>query len=614
MNESARSIDSAFDADVLIIGSGFGGSVAALRFAEAGRRVVVLERGDHVRREDFEADADMLWKPRRHRFGMNDLQGRGDHVIPWLGAAVGGGSHVFAATLKRRESFDGFPRAVREDDLAPFYEVGESMLDATPYPDYPPYSRNRATQLLFRVGEKVAARDPELVESFGPIRLAISFAPEGGEPGGEFVNQHGARQRYSDPGEQKILGGDIGVKNSLDRNYLFRAEKWGARIEPLCEADRIEPLESGGYRVHFRRRGRESSRWQRFLRHWLPSLARDVDREESLKAGVVVVAAGAVGSSELLLRNRDLHRTLAELSPRLGEGYSSNGDSMNLVIPFRALPVSWLGLALAVVAWPLRGVSSLLSAWLAVVGAALYFGGLATGGPPVEVDIGTTNSDYIRFRHRDGSPQGSYVEGGRYPTPLRGAAAAVMSALGLYRPHRYRRIVSASRWLRRWVPPFALIARSWPLPLLQMGRDDAVGRLRLDGEGRAVIDYPLARNREYYAYLDRIGKLVARCADAWWLPNLPLRLLKRIEVPHNLGGVPMGESADNGVVDHAGRVFGHDDLVVLDGSIIPVALGPNPALTILALAERALSHLVPQLEREGSLTAESGNGKKAAPN
>jgi choline dehydrogenase-like flavoprotein len=113
-----------FDADVVVVGSGFGGSVAALRFCEAGQRVVVLGRGPWVRRGDFEADADMFWSPRRHRFGMNELRPRGRHVIPWVGSGVGGGSHVYAATLKRRAFFDDFPVTLDQAEMDAWYAVG----------------------------------------------------------------------------------------------------------------------------------------------------------------------------------------------------------------------------------------------------------------------------------------------------------------------------------------------------------------------------------------------------------------------------------------------------------------------------------------------------------
>jgi len=211
----------------------------------------------------------------------------------------------------------------------------------------------------------------------------------------------------------------------------------------------------------------------------------------------------------------------------------------------------------------------------------------------------------MRFRHRDGTPQGAYVESGRYPTPVRGTLVLLLSSLGLWRPHRYGHVVRFTSWLRKWVPPFELLARSWPIPLLHMGRDDAVGSFHLDEQGRAAIDYSFDANREYYEYLNGLGRRVAKAANAWWIPNLPAFWLKKIEVPHNQGGCPMGDDIESGVVDHAGRVFGQEDLMVLDGSIIPLSPGPNPALTILALAERALEVVIEQLREDGTIRADA---------
>ena len=576
-----------FDFDVLVVGSGFGGAVAALRFAEAGLRVCVVERGDWVRRDTFQADPDMFWIPERHRFGMNELRPRGRTVVPWLGSAVGGGSHVYAATLKRRDGFYDFPAPFASEDLTPWYERAEAMMDAMLYPSWPPYSEIQALRLLYEAEARVAAAHPDRVESMGPILLGISFAPADGTPGQRFLNRHGAPQRYADPGEQKILGGDIETKNTLDLNYLFRAEALGARIEARTEVDRIEPLRGGGYRVHARRWVPDTSGWARFRRRWLPGGGRGPGSAVQWSAPRVVLAAGSIGSTEILLRNRDVHGTLPDLSPTLGTRYSSNGDYVNLMIPFRGLFVTWGGFVLAVLAF-LAGWGW---TWIGV-GAALYFAGLVSSRPPVDPDLGTTNSDYIRFRHRDGSPQGSYIEGGRYPTPDRALIAVIMSGLGVWKPSRYRFAVRITRALRWILPPFEALARSWPVPLLQMGRDDAVGTCRLNDEGRLEIDFPLDDNADYYRDLDHLARLVARAANAWFVPNVVARWTRTIEVPHNLGGAPMGASAVDGVVDHAGRVFDYPGLMVLDGAVIPVALGPNPALTILAIAERALDHVL----------------------
>ena len=588
------------DADVIVIGSGFGGSVAALRFAEAGQRVIVLERGDRVSRDKFQADFDFFWKPSRNAFGMHDLQARGKPIIPWVGAAVGGGSHVYAGTMKRRDDWEGFPAAIRAADMAHYYERAETIMGSTLYPDWEPYRSVRATALMLAAGKTLKQQRPDLVEDAGPVHLAISFAPEGVAPGTPFTNAHGAPQRYYDPHEQSILGGDIDTKNSLDRNYLWLAEHAAvpAEIRALCEAERIEKQPDGAWRVAYVRRSPVLGWWANFRRRWLPFRPAPVEERRAITAKHLVVACGAIGSSELLLKQREVEKTLP-LGPKLGHHYTTNGDYLTLLIPFRGLFVSWAGFVAAV-------VFLILGWWYALGGALVaYYGGLAISKPSFDPDVGTTNSDNIRFKGKDGHTQGAYIESGRYPTPGKAVGAILISMItGKFRPGGYRGLARVSRVLGWIVPPFGALAHTYPIPLLSMGRDQAFGTFRLEPETkRAVIDYDAAANTDFYAYLEELGRLTAKAAGAYWLPHVPYKLLGRMEVPHNQGGVPMGESADEGVVDHAGRVFGQDDLMVLDGSIIPVSVGPNPALTILALSERAMEIALAQLASDGKIHA-----------
>lgn len=582
-----------YTTDVIVIGSGFGGAVAALRFAEAGERVVVLERGKWVGEDDARPNADWFWMPERGRFGINDVRRRGDRIVPWLGSGVGGGSHVFAGTLKRCDDFTGYPQPIRDTDMSPYYERAETMMEATPYPSHAPYGACPATRLMLEAGAALDAAEPGLVEDRGLVKLAISFAPEGVEPGSEFVNRHGATQRYAHPGEQSLLGGDIGAKNSLDRNYLFLAQRHGAEIWAMCEVDRIEPLPGGaGYEVHY-------GEWLRG-----PDAGGAHEPGErirgSLTARRVVLAAGSIGSTEMLLCNRDVLGTLPDISGALGTRYTTNGDTMNLIVPFRGMFVAWLGFVGLI-----AGLVS-ATAWLALLGLLVYYVQLWFSRPPAEPDIGTTNSDFVRVRGPDGEPGAVYIESGRYPTPLHLGAAMALSALGLYRPRRYQAIVRVSRWLALLVPPFGALARMWPIPLLQMGRDKAYGTMRLHQGKRLVIDYDVDANREYYRHLDQMGKKLAKAAKAVWLPNPLYRAFGTLEIPHNQGGAPMGTGPENGVVDHAGRVFGYDNLMVLDGSIMPVSPGPNPALTIMALAERAMEVVVAQIAESGDIRPSVG--------
>jgi cholesterol oxidase len=580
---------------VAVVGSGFGGSVAALRFAEAGERVLVLERGGEVSRAAFEADLDALWRPERNAFGFHDLRRGSPGVLPWLGAAVGGGSHVYAGTLMRRAVFADLPGGIDAAEMERHYRTAEAMMAVVPYPSWPPYGAVRATRLLFRAGARLAAEHPELVRAHGPAPMGVSFAPPGGRPGAPFLNAHGAAQRYQDPREQALLGGDIDAKNSLDRNYLFLAVKRGARILPLHQVEWLERI-PGGFRLHCRVWRPEGRSLRGLLRRLLPGALGPNWEPATFTARRVVVAAGALGSTELLLRCRDLHRTLPELSPRLGQRYTTNGDWLTFLLPARCVGLAWLGFLGA-------GAALLLGQPLpALAGAALYYGALAWAGRAVDPDRGTTTSDFIELVGPEGEAQGLLLEGGRYPSPEKGLLAVALSLCHAYTPRRYLAISRAFRVVRALVPPFGALARSWPIPLLTMGADQAVGEIALLGD-RAVVRIDLSRNRTLYAWANRMARLLARAAGALWLPNLPLLLLGTQEVPHNQGGCPMADGPEGGVVDDRGRVFGVDDLMVLDGSILPVSPRPNPALTILALAERAMEEAVRQLRAEGRIAA-----------
>lgn len=554
--------------NVVIIGSGFGGAVAALRYAEAGYNVTVLERGGWISRENFEADDDMMWMPSQGRYGMNDFQLRGRNIIPWLGAAVGGGSHVYAATIKRRDFFDDFPGDLTYEEMAPFYAKGEAMMEAVEYPDRSPYNQLRSYK-IFREAQKRMKNDyPDIVEDHGNILLGVAFAPDPKSVGQPFINTYGASQRYADPEEQKLLGGDIDVKNSLDKNYLFLAQKHGAIIKDFCQATKITARGKGGYIINFK------------------DPRKDKDSINSVECDYLVLAAGAIGSTELLLQCKYIYKTLPDISDQLGASYFSNGDYVTGMIPKRGLLFSWFGLIASIASMYLGQVE------IACIGVLLYLWGWLISDQKAMPDSGATNSDYIRFRHRDGTPQGIYLEGGRYPTPLKAAVAIVLSLTGNYHPSKYKTINKIMNWLGTYIPIFELLERSWPIPILMMGRDDAIGNYTLDDNGNAIINYPISDNDEYISYLNKLGKLLSKKANAFYIPNGFAQLSKIVEIPHNMGGASMGNNKNDGVVDTYGRVFGYTDFIVMDGSIMPTSLGPNPVGTILAFAERSMKKVV----------------------
>lgn len=568
------------ETQVLIIGSGFGASVAALRFSEAGKQVTILEKGGWINREDFEVDGNMFWMPNKGYYGMNRIEKMGRHIVPWLGVGVGGGSHVYAGTLKRRVFFDDFPGNITVDQMQPYYDRAERMMQAVKYPDYPPYNKLPSYCVFREAEKKLQNKYPELVEKQGDVLLAISYAPEGVEPGTKFINKYGAPQQYSDPDEQTILGGDIDVKNTLDKNYLFLAKNKGAEIKEFSEAYKIETIADKRYKVYYKN-------------------PKNPDGpHSSIICDILICGAGSIGSTELLLQNKSQFKTLSNLSSSLGKGYYTNGDYITFMITKKGLLISWIGVITAVLGW----IFSI--AFLGIAGALIYLMGWLLSQKKSEPDKGTTNSDYIRFKHKDGSTQGYYIEGGRYPTPTKAFIAIIMSLGGNFHPVDYGPISKVINFMGKYVPVFELIERSWPIPLLMMGRDDAKGEFILDENNEVKIKFPFESNKDYYRHLEKLGKMLAEEADSYFFPNWIASLLKLVEVPHNIGGVPMGDSIENGVVDSFGRVFGYKNFMVLDGSILPISVGPNPVDTILAFSERGVETAISQLEKHGTISAE----------
>jgi hypothetical protein len=309
-----------------------------------------------------------------------------------------------------------------------------------------------------------------------------------------------------------------------------------------------------------------------------------------------VCAAGTIGSTQLLMQNKLQYKTLSKLSDRLGKTYFTNGDYITFILPKKGLLTSWMGLLTLLFGWILGNHI------LALVGAVGYCLGWWFSGKRWKPDKGTTNSDFIRFRHRDGSTQGVYIEGGRYPTPIKAVVSLIMSLFGIFKPSKYEAISRVINFFGRYLPIFELLERSWPIPVLLMGRDDAVGSFRLDEKKEVEIDWPIEKNAAYVRYLEKLSALLAKKADCYFIPNYVAKIFKIVEVPHNLGGVCMGASIEKGVVDSYGRVFGYENFLVLDGSIMPNSLGPNPVGTILALAERSLETVIEQLEKDGVIT------------
>jgi cholesterol oxidase len=528
------------DFDAVIVGSGFGGAVTACRLAEHGYRVLVLERGRRWTPETYPrrpGDA-WLWDDRRpeQRNGWIDLR-----MFPQMmvaqGAGVGGGSLIYAnISIDAEEEIfqDGWPPEITFEELKPYYaEVGR-MLGVG---KIPANQISQRTRLMREAAEAIGHGD-----RFKQIDLAVTFDPDWNydldQPfdvrhSKTWTNEHGREQGTCIHIGNCDIGCDVLAKNTLDLNYLARAENLGAEVRPLHQVTHVEPEPSGtpdrGYRVHFRR------------------IEQGRTQPGSVTGRLVILAAGSLGSTELLLRSRDEYRTLNAVSPTLGRGWCSNGDFLTPAI-HRGRDVS------------------------------------PTRGPTISSAI-----DFL-----DGSQGGHefFIEDGGFPDVLGNAIDA--AARGGNLVHRSLREVVRQRVQGR--DPMRSL-----MPWFAQGRDyqDGVFRLRkqwfgLFGPRRLRLDWDIRRSE---GLIDAIAEMHMRLAGATGgepIVSPAWTKARWLVTPHPLGGCNMAEDSARGVVNHMGEVFGYPNLFVADGAIVPEAIGANPSKTIAALAERIAGEIVEQ--------------------
>ena len=522
--------------DAVVVGSGFGGAVAAARLAQAGLRVAVLERGRRWAPGDFTRDVDDL------RSGWSWQLGGGLYDVRWLDQMVsvqaagwGGGSLVYANVFARppQEVFEdgAWPAGYSRAALDPYYDLAAHMLEVAPVAPDPATGRlPRRTTALEEVVERMGRRA-------GTVRpnLAVRFRDD---PDTWTPNVHGVPQRGCTFTGECVVGCNQGAKNTLDLNYLAVAEQHGAVAVLDAEVTRITPAD-GRWTVSYRSTGHDRAGRD----------GRPPQPETEVVAAQVFLAAGAVGTTELLLRARDVHRTLPRLPGRLGHGFSGNGDFLSFVRDS------------AVDLEPGHGPTITTTT---VVDAPEH-------------------GDRVWFQVQDGA----------YP-------AVVSRLLARYDP----RVRARQLLLRTPHRPRAVLA------LLMMGRDAAAGRLVLDHQGEAAVRWTNRENRWLYRSEARIAGTVARVLGArgWHAPTWTW--LRKAVTVHNLGGVPMGP---DGVVDEFGEVHGHPGLFVVDGAALTAATGVNPSATILAVAERNVEHAIRRRAGAGGWRAPEWPAVRPAP-
>jgi cholesterol oxidase len=525
-------VDAELDYDVIVVGSGFGGSVSALRLAEKGYRVGVLEAGARFEDEDFATssfDVDKyLFRPEVGCYGIQRIDALRDCLI-LSGAGVGGGSLVYANTL-----YEPLPAFYRDpqwrnitdwrSELAPFYDQAKRMLGVVENPLRTPSDE---------VMEKVA-RDMGVEDTFHPTPVGVFFGgPEQakGEPVADPYFGGAGPERNTCLGCGECMTGcRHNAKNTLVKNYLYLAEQLGARVHALTTVENVRPLEGGGYAVD--------------VRYTKAKIRRKAVRR-TLTAEQVVFSASALGTQRLLFRMRDRGH-LPALSARLGHLSRTNSESiLGAIAPDTSVDYS-------------QGVAITSS----------FHPDEHTHIEPVRYGKGSNVMSLMQTVLTDG--EGPLP---RWRTWLKEMWREKANVLDLYDlRHWSERTVIAlvMQTLDNSITTFAKrgrLTRRWYLSSRQ-------------GHGAPNPTWIPVANQAVRKMADILGgKPGGSIGEPF---NRPL-------TAHFIGGCTIGESPETGVIDPYQRIFNYPGLHVVDGSAISANLGVNPSLTITAQAERAMA-------------------------
>jgi cholesterol oxidase len=557
--------------EAIVIGSGFGGGITACRLSKKWPgKVMVLERGKRYPMGSFpraphdfarnfwnvlEVPGEKRPRPRQMQnaeaHGLFDI--RNYHKMDVvLSAGLGGGSLIYANVFLEPPDhvFDErWPAATKKAALAPYYRIAKGVLGSRPVPFNGDPRREIVRTRLFEQVAKTVGRDSKLVD------INVFFGNDFDKPlaiGEQARNRHGALQTSCVYCAECDVGCNTHSKNTIDLNYLFVAEnRYGARVLTEHLAHKIVPVNareeddpsadgSHGYRVYFY------------------DLVQGTKLAGAALTNRVVVSAGTLGSTELLMRCRDLYKTLPRIGAPLGRRFSGNGDFLSFVM-----------------------------------------GGKQAANPNYGPVI-TQATDFNLFKDFD-KDRAFVMEDASYPVFLSWFTEGVKP--------RYMHLGAIWLWLRnawaRWVKGTSPGSVGWALGdllkgdlswntsvLLCMGLDSSNGTMSLDPQGSVTIDWPQEDSMPLYQAIVEHSKKYSKVVegkDFFILPTWYRPLRKNVSV-HPLGGCVLSDDPSQGVTsaDPAtfGQVFGYRNLYVADGAILPSAVGANPTATISALSER----------------------------
>jgi cholesterol oxidase len=514
--------------DFVIIGSGFGGSVSAMRLAEKGYKVLVIERGKRWKDHEFPRSnwhlKKYFWAPWLNWLGIQKIDFF-RQLFVLSGTGVGGGSLVYANThMMPSDHFFQNPEWARFKDwkkvLLHYYEKAKFMLGTSQF-----NKMHREDEAL-----KSIAKDMGREEEFGFVDGVGVYIGNDNEKSSvdPYFNGLGPDRRPCIECAGCMIGCRHNAKNTLTKNYLYFAEHFGAEILPEKEVDKIEKTDTG-YLIT----AKNTRRWGK-------------RKPLKIHTGQVVISGGVLGTLKLLFRQKNHYKSLPAISDRLGEQLRSNSEMLSGVTATRGTVNN--GLAISVVFNPDEETHVELCKYPNGSGLMNFLGGPATDGYHPALRPFVYLSQYLLH-------------------PVR-------SIRMLFQQDKARNTV----YLLIMQHLDSAMKVTWVNNLL------GIGRLKLKNTGRKKVPAYIPQGQS-------ITRQMATKLGGIPLNSLPEMVFNTPTTAHILGGCPMGEDRENGVVNECFELHGYPGIRIIDGSIVPANLGVNPSLTISALAEYAMDQV-----------------------
>lgn len=533
---------------VVIIGSGYGGSVLAARLTAQGKQVCILERGQEWHPGMFPKDGGDLTKVAFNKMNPKGLVDSNIHkksnVDIICASGLGGTSLLNAAIASRPEALvwqqKEWPKHIREDfangKITTYMNKAQKVLASTYHPDA---MKVRKTQLHKQMGEELGVPVKELL-----LNVNHTFDKQ--------KNDYGVEQNACTMCGDCCSGCNVGAKNVLTVNYLPLARSQGAEIYTMMDVSYVEKTKDGKYVIHYINK-------------------QDKDIEGVITADVLIMAAGSMGSTQIMMRSR---LKGLRLSDALGSRFSANGDIMGF---------SYNGLTQTDILG-YGGNTRARSGSTSGQAIMVYADYRKDNYDPKTVDL------MERYLLLDGT----------VPSALGPMVAKAFAAWALANPKKFseEQMKKVRRDLFDTAEPDVNGAINNSLIFFACGHDSSNGRYRLDDfDDRVHVVWPNVINEKGFQTINREMAKYAKAHGGVYVPNPRMTVFgHRMMATHPLGGCPMGDDAQTGVVDHLGRVFTedggiHKGFFVVDASILPRSLGATPLLTVSSLAERIADHI-----------------------